>query len=143
MAQPSLSNFDALMPIRVAAGLLFLPHLAFKLGNLAGSARFFESAGFHPGMAFVYLALVTEAVCAVGLVFNIQTKWVGFISAGVLAVAAYAVLATKGIGWLWNLGGIEYIVFWAFISVVIAAEAWRREWLANGRLSLFGTPRYA
>ncbi|WP_164868098.1 DoxX family protein [Rhodovarius crocodyli] len=143
MAQPSLSQFDALMPIRVAAGLLYIPHWLYKVMNMSGSATFFESAGFYPGMFFLYLALVTEGICAVSFIFNIQVKWTGFMSAGVLAVAAYAVLATKGFGWLWNKGGIEYIVLWAFLSVVFAAEAWRREWVANGRLSLFGTPRYA
>jgi putative oxidoreductase len=127
---------DPLMPIRVMAGLFYLPHILFKLNGMAGSAAFFGKAGFHPPMLFLVLALVAEVVCAVGLTFGILTKWVGSVSAGVMGFAIYAIFATKGVGWLWNLGGVEYLVFWAVTSLAIAAEAWRREWQAHGRLFL-------
>lgn len=134
---------DPLMPVRIMLGLLYLPHWFYKILRMEASARFFESGGFHPGTFFLYVALVMEIACAIGFIFNIQTKWLGLVSAGVMGFAGIAVFNTKGVGWLWNLGGVEYLFFWGFCSVVVAADAWRREWQVNGKLSLFGTPRYA
>ncbi|MEN3111165.1 DoxX family protein [Uliginosibacterium paludis] len=130
-----LRDFDPIVPIRVAAGLLYVPHVFFKLFGMAGSAAFFARAGFQPPMFFLILALVMETVCAIGLTFNILTKWIGLISASVLAVAAYATIATKGLGWFWNLGGVEYLFVWAGISVVLALDAWKRELNSYGRFS--------
>src|SRR3954453_1750144 len=127
---------DPLMPIRVMAGLFYLPHILFKLNGMAGSVAFFEKAGFNPPMLFLILALVAEVVCAIGLTFDILTKWIGLVSAGVMGFALYGILATKGPGWLWNLGGVEYLVFWGVTSLALAAEAWRREARAYGRVFL-------
>ncbi|CAO3377006.1 DoxX family protein [Azospirillum argentinense] len=137
----TVANYDLTNPVvvlRVLSGLLYVPHILFKLNALEGSAAFFAKAGFAPPMAFVVVALVMETVCAVGLTFNLYVKWIGLASAGVLAVAGYAVFATKGAGWLWNLGGVEYLAFWALSSLSLAVHAWRSEWERNGRLSLFG-----
>lgn len=122
--------FDLTNPVvvtRITLGVLYLPHIAFKLSNMEGAATFFGKAGFEPAMLFVVLALITETACAAGFIFNILTKWVGLMSAAVMGVAAYAVVATKGAHWLWNLGGIEYIALWGFLSLVLAAHAWREE----------------
>ena len=127
---------DPMVPVRMMCGLLYVPHILFKLNGMSGAAAFFGKAGFNPPMAFVVLALVTEIICAVGLTFNILTKWVGLMSAGVMAVAVYAVFATKGIGWLWNLGGIEYLALWASLSVLVAVQAWREEWKTYGHFFL-------
>lgn len=118
---------DPVVVMRVTLGLLYLPHIAFKLRGMEGAAAFFGKAGFEPAMLFVVLALVAETLCAAGFIFNILVKWIGLMSAGVMAVAAYAVFATKGVGWLWNLGGIEYIALWGLMSLVLAAHAWREE----------------
>lgn len=42
------------------------------------------------------------------------------IGAGIMFVATLAVLNLKGPVWLWNLGGIEYNVFWAIACLVVA-----------------------
>lgn len=118
---------DPVVVMRITLGVLYIPHILFKLNGMEGAAAFFGKAGFEPAMLFVVLALITETLCAAGLIFNILTKWVGLMSAAVMGVAAYAVLATKGAHWLWNLGGLEYIALWGFLSVVIAAHAWREE----------------
>lgn len=131
-----LQKFDPLAYARIACGLLYVPHIFFKLNGMAGSAAFFAKAGFQPPMFFLILALAMETVCAVGLTFNILTKWVGFISAGVLLVAVYATVATKGFGWLWNLGGIEYLILWAGLSLLLALNAWKQEYAEFGRFSL-------
>ena len=44
------------------------------------------------------------------------------MSAGCMAVAAYAVFATKGVGWLWNMGGVEYLAMWALVSLAPVAQ---------------------
>ena len=52
-------------------------------------------------------------------------RWTALLSAGCMAVAAYAVFATKGVGWLWNMGGVEYLVMWAVVSLAVAYGAWK------------------
>ncbi len=136
---PSKTAFDFSDPmvvVRIMCGLLYIPHILFKLNGMSGAAAFFGKAGFNPPMAFVFLALAAETICAVGLTFDILTKWVGLVSAGVMAVAAYAVFATKGIGWLWNLGGVEYLALWAGLSVLVAVQAWREERKTYGHFFL-------
>ncbi len=108
--------------------------MLFKLNGLEGAAGLFGRVGFHPPMVWVWLAILTEAACAVALTLNIQVKWMGLASAAVMALAGYAVLLTKGPIWLWNFGGLEYIVFWGVASLGLAAAAWKREFQAHGRV---------
>jgi putative oxidoreductase len=83
--------------------------------------------GFEPPVFWVSLAIATEAICAVGLTLNLHTKYVGLMSGGVMAFAAYGTFATKGIHWMWNFGGVEYIAFWGIASVSLAVHAWLQE----------------
>lgn len=131
------SRFDLTDPtvfFRMMLGALYLPHMAFKLADMGGAAGFFGKAGFQPAMFFVVLALVMEGIAAIGLFFDILVKWTGLISAGVMAVAVYAIFATKGVGWLWNLGGVEYPVLWGLGSLAFALQAWKREFDQFGRV---------
>ncbi|GAB4061382.1 DoxX family protein [Uliginosibacterium sediminicola] len=129
-------KLNPLAYIRIACGLLYVPHILFKLNGMSASAAFFAKAGFQPPMFFLILGLIMETVCAIGLTFNILTKWIGLASAGVLLVATYATLATKGFGWLWNLGGIEYLLLWVGLSLMLAINAWQEEYAEFGRVSL-------
>ena len=129
--------------VRILCGLLYVPHILFKLNGLDGAAAFFAKAGLQPAMPFVILAIVAETLCAVGLTFGVLTKWVGLLSAGVLAVAVNAVFATKGVVWLWNFGGVEYNVVWATLSLIVALQAWRDERNSHGRNFLLLPPRAA
>lgn len=124
---------DPIVVVRILCGLLYVPHILFKLNGMAGAAAFFAKAGFNPAMPFVILALIAESICALGLISGILTKWVGLLSAVVMAGATQAVLATKGSIWLWNLGGVEYNVFWCALSLVLAAHAWQHERVHYGR----------
>ncbi len=121
---------------RMALGALYVPHILFKVMGLNGAVAFFAKAGFQPAYFFVVLAIVMETVAALGLFFNVMIKWTGLLSAAVLGVAAYAVLVTKGVGWLWNLGGVEYIALWGFGSLCYALQAWKREVSEYGRFYL-------
>ena len=120
--------FDFTQPmtsVRIVAGLFYVPHILFKLTGIAGSLAFFAKAGLTPAPFFLGLALVVETIACIGLTFGLFLRWSGLISAGCMAVAAYAVFATKGVGWLWNLGGVEYLVMWAIVSLAIAYAAWK------------------
>lgn len=124
----SKANFDVTNPVvvlRMMCGLFYIPHILFKLNGFDGALAFFGKAGFNPPLFFVSLALVTETICMVGLTLGLFTRYVGLMSAGVMGVAAVAIFNTKGYGWLWNLGGIEYLVFWGVGSLAVAAQAWK------------------
>ncbi|WP_439594464.1 DoxX family protein [Falsiroseomonas sp.] len=140
-------DFDVSNPVvvvRLLCGLFYGPHILFKLGNMAGSAAFFGKVLPFPEL-FLYLAIAAELACFFGLTLNIMTKWLGLLSAGVMAVAVYATVMTKGMGWFWNLGGIEYLAFWGIASASLAVQAWKQEQATYGRLSFLlpTTPRLA
>jgi len=136
-AKPRFDLSDPIVVIRILCGLLFIPHIIFKLNGMDGAAAFFAKAGFSPAMPVLILALIAETTAAIGLIFGILTKWTGLLSAALLAGATQAVLATKGAVWLWNLGGIEYNLFWCVLSLILAANAWRDERRQFGRSFLF------
>lgn len=130
--QDKVSRFDPTIPmnaLRMMCGLFFVPHILFKINGYAGSIGFFTKAGLVPAELFYWLAIVVETVSCVGLVLGVLTPFIAAAAAGALAVAAYAVFATKGVGWLWNLGGVEYIAFWGASCLLVAwnqrDEAWK------------------
>ena len=43
-----------------------------------------------------------------------------------LGLAIYAIQTVKGFGWLWNLGGHEYNVFWAIVLISISMSEFQR-----------------
>lgn len=139
-------TFDFTNPVvvlRLMCGLFYVPHVLAKLINTSALLGFFTAAGFPAPLYFLILAGVVEAVCAIGLTFDIYTKWVGLMSAGTMVVAAYAIIAVKGAGWTWSGGGIEYLVFWGVSSLALAVHAWKMEFNTLGRLTLFSNVRTA
>ncbi len=130
------SAFDfsnPLVPVRIMLGLLFIPHVAFKLADIPGSTAFFAKVGLQPAGAMVWLAIAMESAAAISLVFGILPKWTGFLAAGVMATATFAVLQMKGAVWLWNFGGVEYNVFWMTLCALVSVYAWRDEKAKYGR----------
>jgi putative oxidoreductase len=121
-------DFDVTNPavvVRLMAGLFYLPHAIFKITGFAGSLVAFSKMGFEPPLYWVSLAIFTELLCAVGLTLNIYTRYVGFMSAGTMALAVYGTFATKGVHWMWNFSGVEYLVFWGVASAALAIQAWK------------------
>jgi putative oxidoreductase len=117
--------------VRLMAGLFYIPHVLFKVLGFSGALVGFAKMGFEPPLFWVSLAILTEAICAVGLTFNIYTRYVALMSAGTMALAAYGTFATKGMHWMWNFGGVEYIAFWGIASLALAAHAWKEVWSAE------------
>jgi len=125
---PKSKDFDLTDPIvvvRLMAGLFYVPHALFKIAAFTGSLAAFGAMGFQPPLFWVSLAILTEAICAVGLTFNLYTRYVGLLSAATMALAAYGVFMTKGVHWMWNFGGVEYIAFWGIASLALAVHAWK------------------
>jgi len=116
---------DPVVVVRLMCGLLYVPHVLFKVLGFSGSLIGFAKMGFEPPVFWVSLAIATETICAVGLTLNLHTRYVGLMSAGVMAFAAYGTFATKGLHWMWNFGGVEYIAFWGIASFALAVHAWK------------------
>src|SRR5262245_42375546 len=71
----------------------------------------------------------------VAMTFNLYKKYVALMSAGTMALAAYGTFATRGVHWMWNFGGVEYMVFWGIASLALAVLGWKEELAANRRLT--------
>ncbi|MDR3534520.1 MAG: DoxX family protein [Rhodopila sp.] len=112
--------------VRIQAGLFYAPHIYQKLSGIDTTLAFFTKAGLSPAPMFLSLALVFESLALIGLTFGLFTRWIGLVSAGCMAVAGYAMIQTRGMNWYWAKGGIEYLVFWGIVSLVIAIDAWQR-----------------
>lgn len=126
---------DPMVVVRIICGAFYFPHAISKIIGFSGSVAFFTRAGFYPPEAFVVLSIVMELTCAIGLTFGLFPKYLGIVSAGLMAVAAYATIVTKGLGWFWAQGGIEYLVFWGVASLAVALHAWNREPGVFGRFA--------
>ena len=114
-------NFDLLNEfniLRVMCGAFFIPHILGKFTEPA-ALNFFIAAKFKPPATWMYVAGAIEIVLAIGLVFGVYTRYVAAIAAIHLVVAAVATYRLNR-KWLWNIGGIEYCVFWALCCVVVA-----------------------
>jgi putative oxidoreductase len=128
-------DFDLSEPVvivRLMAGLFYIPHILFKLMGFSGSVAAFGRMGFEPALYWLLLAILVETICVVGLTLNLYTHFVGLMSAGTMALAVYGTFATKGMHWMWNFGGIEYLAFWGIASLALAVQAWKAI-LAGGR----------
>lgn len=112
--------------LRLICGLFFFPHICFKIvGNPPPALAFFVKAGFNPPLFYMRLAVVVETVAALGLLFGIYTQWAALLAAASLTVAAVAVcFFNRSVKWLWNLGGMEFCVFWAIACVAVAMLYW-------------------
>ncbi|MDX2259653.1 MAG: DoxX family protein [Hyphomicrobiaceae bacterium] len=111
--------------IRVATGLILVPHGAQKLfgvfggHGLGGTAQFFEqSLGLYPGLVFAGLAGATEFFGGLLLAAGLLTRPA---AAAIVALMAYAAFAVHlGNGFFWTSGGLEYPLLWGLVALAIA-----------------------
>jgi putative oxidoreductase len=104
--------------LRVAAGLLLVPHGAQKLFGAFGgygleaTGQWFQSIGYPASAALAVglIEFVGGLLLAAGLLTRIAA---GFI-AGFLFVA---VLQHAGAGFFWNEGGFEYPLLWGLLAL--------------------------
>lgn len=123
--------------LRVMAGALMFPHVAGKFAAWmtlsVPTVQFFEKAGMVPGEAWVWIAACAEALSGICLVLGICTRYAALGAAAVLGIAAWALLTARGVGWVWNKGGIEYPVFWAITCLAIALHEFKTVYAGSAR----------
>jgi len=118
--------------VRVAAGLLLVPHGAQKLfgwfggyGIDATSQFFAAKLGLPP--SFAVLAGVIEFVGGIALALGLATRAVAAAVVGVMAVAV--VYVHLAIGFFWTDGGYEYPLLWGIVALAFVIRG-------GGRYSL-------
>lgn len=105
--------------LRLMCGLFFLPHILAKLAR--SPLGFFQAAGFPSPLLAMYAAALVEILVCIGLVFAVATSAAAWLGAAYLLLACAALIKVGSQHrWLWNLGGIEYPVFWAGACVIVA-----------------------
>ena len=118
------SRFDLTAPVvvtRISLGLLYLPHIVFKLRAMDGAASFFAKAGFEPAMLFVYLALATEIVCAVGFIFNVNAMLWSLSLAFITARASARIkLSTRAATMLSRVTGVLFV--WLGVKLALSKQ---------------------
>ena len=110
--------------VRIATGLILVPHGAQKLfgwfggGGLTGTAQFFEqNLGLYPGLLFAGLAGATEFVGGILLALGLLTR---LSAAAVVAVMAYAAFVVHwGNGFFWTAGGYEFPLLWGLVALAL------------------------
>lgn len=108
--------------IRLAAGLILVPHGAQKLfglfggGGLDGTAQYFEAnLGLAPGLLFAALAGATEFFGGLFLALGFLTRLSALAVSVLMAYAAFAV--HFGSGFFWTAGGLEYPLLWGLVAL--------------------------
>jgi putative oxidoreductase len=134
-AKPNFDVTNPLVVVRLMCGLFYVPHVLFKLMGFDGSIAAFAKMGFEPALPWLLLAIATEAICAIGLTLNMYVQFVGLMSAGVMAFAVYGTFAAKGVHWMWNFGGVEYLAFWGVSSFMLAVQAWKQVLAGKQRMT--------
>lgn len=106
--------------LRILCGVWFIPHLIGKALHYQKAGGTFEAAGLKPGKLFVGVAIVAEALAAIGLIFSIYPRVAALFGALVLLGAGYAVVKINGMNWRWQKMGPEYPIFWALVCLLTA-----------------------
>lgn len=113
----------ALPMLRVATGLLLVPHGAQKLFGwfggygVAATGQFFESKLGLPA-SFALLAGLIEFFGGLALAAGFLTRPLAALVAGMMAVAAVKVHLPAG--FFWTDGGFEYPLMWGIMALAFA-----------------------
>lgn len=118
--------------VRVAAGLLLVPHGAQKLFGLFGgygleaTSQFFATKLGLPA-SFALLAGLIEFIGGLALAAGLATRLAAALVVGVMAVAVFHVHLSKG--FFWTQGGYEYPLLWGVVALAFVIRG-------GGRYSL-------
>ena len=110
----------AALLLRVSLGLLFLAHagLKFFVFTPAGTAKFFDSVGLPPALAYVTIAV--EVLGGVALILGLWTRIAAIILVPILLGAIFTVHGAAGFFFTNAHGGWEYPAFWSIALIVQA-----------------------
>lgn len=109
--------------LRLICGLFLLPHLVVKFQSQEFVKGFMEKAGLRPPIVWLYASFAVEIVASIGLIFDIQTRYVAVLTGLFLLVASWASWRVSAGKWMWNFGGAEYPLFWAICCFIVALQA--------------------
>jgi putative oxidoreductase len=117
MLQPVRAVDLALLLLRLNLGAVFLAHgfnHIFGGGKIAGTARWFDSLGMHPGKVHAWMASLTEVGSGTLLVLGLLTPLAGAGVVGVMLVA-----------WITNHRGHGFFIFrpgegWEYVMTLTA-----------------------
>ena len=110
---------DARTAVRIVCGAFFLPHTIAKLRNIDRASVLFDKVGFRPPRPFVVLTTVMELIAAFGLISGLYPRVAAVVAATVLLGAAYAIARNPTLMWRWQHPGIEYMLFWAIVCLLV------------------------
>ncbi len=112
------------LPLRLAAGVIFMAHGAQKLfgwfggHGLAGTGQWMESIGLGPGVPMAFLAGAAEFFGGLALIVGLLTRPAGVVLAFTMVVAIFAVHFEHGLFMANN--GYEFALALLVISVALA-----------------------
>ncbi len=113
----------AWLGLRVATGLLLVPHGAQKLfgvfggHGLAGTSGWLESVGYPAPMLMAVLIGCVEFFGGLMIAFGFLTRPAAFAAA---LFMAFAVSFHIGNGFFWTAKGYEYPLLWGFAALFFA-----------------------
>lgn len=109
--------------VRIAIGLILMPHGAQKLFGwfggygLTGTAGYFGGTlGLEPGIAFALVAGIIEFFGGLALALGLLTRPIALVVTAFLATTITFHLSN---GFFWTAGGIEYPLLWGLMTLAI------------------------
>jgi putative oxidoreductase len=128
---PAMAGFYAAVQdlaypmVRIASGLILIPHGAQKLfgmfgGNINGTAGFFTKVGLEPALPLAYLVGGVEFFGGILIAIGLYTRIAAAGSVILLLVAAIQVhMIFLDKGFFWTKLGYEYPLLWAILNLAI------------------------
>ena len=110
----------AAVALRICLGAILIPHGCQKLFGWFGGAgleRFatiFANIGYKPGLFWVLVVALTEALGGLLLVLGLFTR---VAALAVLIFMLNAIYVTSAKGFFWTAGGLEYSLLIAFVAL--------------------------
>jgi putative oxidoreductase len=106
--------------IRLCAGLSLAVHgYAILFGNHEAFARFFERAGFAPGLFWTFVVGLTQFVGGLAFAAGLFTR---VVAVPILIFLLTAIVYHTQFGFYWDIKGYEYPLFWALVTLHFIAR---------------------
>lgn len=119
----------AYLLLRVAAGLMLIPHVWPKLmmGPAALAAGVMTRRGIEPALAAAWITIVFEVAGSIFITLGLFTRPMAVLLVGEFIVICISHAKTGG--WGVSTGGAEFVVMWLIVYIYILARG-------GGRFSL-------
>ena len=111
----------AYLVLRVAAGLMLIPHVWPKLmaGPAAVAANVMVRRGVEPALAAAYIAIILEVAGAILITLGLFTRLMALL----LVLEFIVIVKVHSVaGWGVSAGGSEFAFLWLLVYVYILAR---------------------